>query len=194
MIFVTTTIAYYAYIVDFSGEVAAWSFIGFLGALFCCVRLLLTTPDDWGGHLFWVYVLFCTYVWWDAMMLLYFLPKQSDRKRAERDSQEIWGITSNINWPTLVGLLLIWFAARNMTQRHADAILVSNYVDGVIAFHLVFASSVALIKMFGNSTWQQVPEVIGTTSRDPSLVRSNLTESTEAGQSEEVPLVAPGVQ
>lgn len=149
VIFVTTTIAYYRYVVEYADGIAGWSFAGFLGALICCVRLLETRPEDWAGHLAWVYYLFLSYVVWDAVMLLVFLPNKSGDDRAKEDAQEIWNLTSTINWPTLGGLLMIWGAAQHFVAQKADPAVVSNYVDGVIAFHLIFASLVAAIKMSG---------------------------------------------
>jgi hypothetical protein len=146
IIFVITTSAYYRYIVDYTGVIAGWSFVGFLGAMICCEQLLEAAPADWAAHIFWVYVLFLTYAWWDAAMLLWFLPGAKDRVLAKADDEEIYAITSMVNWPTLGGLLLIWWFAHHLASEGLDTV-VSCYVNGVVAFHLVYASVLAFLNL-----------------------------------------------
>jgi hypothetical protein len=142
IIYVITVLVYYKFIITYTGAIAAWSFVGFLAASFCCVRLLEANPSDWTSHLLWVYILFLSYAWWDGVMLLYLLPRQSDQQRASADEKEIYAITAMINWPTLLALLLMWFFVRYI-ESHQLARPVGTYVNGIIAFHLVFASCVA---------------------------------------------------
>jgi hypothetical protein len=146
VIFLITTVAYYRFVIDYTGTIAGWSFVGFLGALICCEQLLEAAPSDWAAHILWVYVLFLTYAWWDAVMLLWFLPSVKDRVLAKADGEEIYAITSMVNWPTLGGLLLIWFFAHHIAAQGLGTV-VSCYVNGVVGFHLVFASVVAFLNM-----------------------------------------------
>jgi hypothetical protein len=146
VIFFITTLAYYRYIVDYTGAIAGWSFVGFLGAMICCEQLVEASPADWSAHLLWVYVLFLSYAWWDAVMLLWFLPGAQDQARATADAEEIYTITSMVNWPTLGGLLLIWWFAQHLVSGGLGSV-VSCYVNGVVAFHLVFASVLAALNM-----------------------------------------------
>jgi hypothetical protein len=142
VIYLITTIAYYKYIIRYTGEIARWSFVGFLAASFCCTQLLEASPKDWASHLLWVYVLFLTYAWWDAVMLLWLLPRAEDRSLAEADDKEIYTITSMINWPTLGGFFLMLLFVKLIEAQEPSA-SVTSYVNGIVAFHLVFASLVA---------------------------------------------------
>jgi len=146
VIYLITTLAYYKFIIAYTDEIAGWSFVGFLAAAFCCFQLLEAAPADWSAHFLWVYVLFLTYAWWDAVMLLWLLPRTSNKGLAQADDNEIYMITSVINWPTLGGLLLMWLFIRHIevSQSH---ISVSCYVSGIVAFHLVFSSLVAFLNM-----------------------------------------------
>jgi hypothetical protein len=146
VIYLITTLAYYKFIITYTGEIAGWSFVGFLAASFCCAQLLEASPSDWVSHLFWVYVLFLTYAWWDAVMLLWLLPRAKDRNLAEADDKEIFTITSMINWPTLGGFFLMWLFVKHIQAQQSSA-SITSYVNGIVAFHLVFASLVALLNM-----------------------------------------------
>ena len=148
VIYLITVLAYYKFIITYTGEIAGWSFAGFLAASFCCSQLLEAAPNDWSSHIVWVYVLFLTYVWWDAVMLIWLLPRAKKRGvvRAEEDEKEIYNISSMINWPTLGGLLLIWIFLMH-TRGHEPSVSVGSYVDGIIAFHLLFASCVAVLNI-----------------------------------------------
>lgn len=162
IIFVITTVVYYRFITDYTGEIAGLSVVGLLSALYICVRLLVANPHDWATHLKWVFILFYSYVWWDALMVGYFLPRAEDQRLAKADRREIYLLSRNINWPTLGAVFLMWVAARHMVARQASEATVSNYVDGVVSFHLVFASLVCVITMYFGS----VPD-------DPQPVQSS---------------------
>jgi hypothetical protein len=157
VIYFITVYAYIKFIITYTGEIARWSLVGFLAASFCCVKLLEASPSDWASHLLWVYILFLSYAWWDAVMLLYLLPRQRDRQRAAADENEIYLITSMINWPTLGSLLIMWFFAKYI-ESHGLSKSVGPYVDGIIAFHLVFASFVALFNMDPSPFFRDKPE------------------------------------
>lgn len=147
IVFLTTTIVYYRFITEYTGEIAGLSVAGLFTALYICERLLVVNTHDWASHLKWVFVLFYSYVWWDAIMVACFLPRAKDQRLAQIDREEIFLLSSLINWPTLFAILFMWAAARHMVAVQASAATVSNYVDGVIAFHLVFASFVCLMTM-----------------------------------------------
>jgi hypothetical protein len=147
-IFAITTAIYYRFIITYTGDIAGWSVAGLFGALFCCVKLLEAEPGNWAAHLKWVYVLFLSYVLWDVVMLLFFLPKATDAKLAKRDEKEIRILSFTINQPTLLAVLMMWLLAHHFASDHVDSAAIANYVDGVVAFHLMFASAVAVISMF----------------------------------------------
>lgn len=146
-IFVITTLVYYRFIVDYRGEIAGLSVAGLLVALYCCVQLLESTPDDWPAHLRWVYVLFFSYVCWDSLMLWYFLPRAENTELVMSDKDEIETITSLINRPTLGAILLMWIFAIHFSAEGVDATKIGDYVDGIVSFHLVFASCLSLFNM-----------------------------------------------
>ena len=147
VIFVITVVPYYRYVTDYTAEVAGLSFAGFLAALYCCIELVERTPSDWEGHLKWVYLLFLSYVVWDSVMLMVLLPSAKDRRLARADEREIRILTMCINWPTLIALLGVWVIAKHFISRNVEASVVPSYVEGVVAFHLVFASCACAIAM-----------------------------------------------
>ncbi len=146
IILLVTSVAYVRYIVDYTGVIATWSFIGFVSAFVCCLMLLEAPPNDWTAHILWVYVLFISYIWWDGVMLLWLLPSVGNHEMTRDDEEEIYHITSIVNWPTLGALLLIWFFAKHLSAAGQRA-TASCYVDGVVAFHLVFSSVLAAMNM-----------------------------------------------
>src|SRR5205823_3232677 len=89
---------------------------------------------------------FLSYAWWDGFMLLCLLPRERDRQRAAADEKEIYSLTSMINWPTLGAMLLMRFFVTYI-ESHDLSKSVGPYVSGIIGFHLVFASCVALFNM-----------------------------------------------
>jgi hypothetical protein len=156
IIFVITMIVYYRFIIDYTDEIAGLSVAGLLAALFCCVRLSESKPDDWAAHLKWVYCLFYSYVWWDALVCL--VPKAKGKALSADDKKEIQVLSRNINKPTLVAVLLMWIAARHFVAQKVDTGAVGNYVEGVVAFHLVFASAVCVMNMPWSAVATVVPE------------------------------------
>jgi hypothetical protein len=184
IIFATTTIYYYRFITEYTGEIAGLSVAGLLAALYICVRLLVANTHDWAAHLKWVFILFYSYVWWDAVMVACFLPRAADRKLADIDREEIFMLSRIINWPTLGTVFLMWVATHHMIARQAPVATVSNYVDGIVAFHLVFASFVCLMNMrFASPTESKS---LGVVKKAPAT----LVQGASAAQKQETTLPA----
>jgi hypothetical protein len=136
VIFVITTIVYYRFITDYTGEVAGLSVVGLFAAMVCCVKLSEAPLNDWAAHLRWMYLLFYSYIVWDNIMLAVCLPRAlGAQNKIDKHMEEIAILSTHINQPTLVAILAMWFGAHYVGPEVA-----SNYVAGVVAFHLVFAT------------------------------------------------------
>lgn len=128
LIFAITTAVYFEFITNYTGEIAGLSVLGLLAALACCVKLSEAKASDWAVHLRWMYVLFYSYVVWDYAILIACSP-------SDEHKNEITALSIHINQPTLVAIFIMWVAA-----QHVEPEIAANYVSGVVAFHLVFAT------------------------------------------------------
>jgi hypothetical protein len=147
VIFGLTVDAYYHFITRYRGPVSGFSFFFFLLALLFCSGLVEKRGGgDWWGHLMYMYLLFCSFVVWDIIMIEWLLTPSNCKAEVgdllEKDKREVKLVSYFINMPTLVTIFVVSrFCAFCLEKNGAEENVIMTFVAGVISFHLIFSSA-----------------------------------------------------
>ncbi len=153
VIFGLTVHAYSRFIIAYRGVVAGTSVIGLLLALVFCIGLYLS--EQWWVHLRYMYVLFFSYVCWDAWMIDRLLSKQSQSVNDSdlpadylKHIKELKVVTNYINRPTLVTIFGVWAYTAMALSFQLDQDTIRAFTAGVVTFHLIFSSMAYCLAYF----------------------------------------------